>query len=223
MSLDLTVTNLRKKGQSGFIVEFGSHSVIVVPIDLVVKHKIKKGRVFQEDEFNKLVSEIRLIEAKQEALKFISYKPRTVQQVHDKLKSKGFEEENILRAIEFLEEFGYLNDATYAKQFYDYFVKTKKYSHRRAIVELRKRGIKGDILTEFAEPNEYSDEQEFRNARDLAIKKLKAIRTYKGKDRFLKVFNYLINKGFSYEIARRVVEELKSSFAHPEGLEPPTL
>jgi regulatory protein len=58
-----------------------------------------------------------LLSAKNAALRFLSYRPRTVRELRDKLREKEYAEEEITRTIDDLKRVGLLNDEEFARMY----------------------------------------------------------------------------------------------------------
>ncbi len=206
-------------------VELDSGEKFNFSFDLILKYKIKKGKKITKQALQEIVSEQRIITAKQTAMAFISYKPRTESQVAKKLKQEKFTSEEINTAIQFLKEFGYLDDEHYARKYVEYAKTHKKSSRRKIEADLLKRGIDKEIILN-AIGETLSNDEEFENAIKIAMKKYALLQSRNIEKPEQKVINYLLSKGFSFEIVKTITakfsQELRD-FAHPEGLEPPAL
>mgnify|MGYP001024004460 FL=1 len=69
-------------------VQFDNGDFFVCSMDIVLKYKLSKGFDIDDELLNELIKEQRIIEVKQSAYNYASYKPRKTQQVIKKLKSK---------------------------------------------------------------------------------------------------------------------------------------
>ena len=58
-----------------------------------------------------------MINIREYALRLITIKDRTEKELRDKLKEKNFDENTIEEEIEFLSNYGYINDKRYAEHF----------------------------------------------------------------------------------------------------------
>ena len=86
-----------------------------------------------------------LTKCKDEALNILSYAMRTEKQVRDKLKEKGFYEEDIEETVSYLKEYSYLDDLKYAVMYIRY-AGQKGHGRRRIETELAKRGIGKSLM-----------------------------------------------------------------------------
>ena len=105
------------KGSSRCRVTLGTGDFFECSSDLVLKFKLGIGEKIDDEKIKIIKKEQNVIEAKQTAYNFASYKPRTTYQIKTNLKERGFSDDEIEPAISFLESFGLLNDMEYAQKF----------------------------------------------------------------------------------------------------------
>lgn len=79
------------------------------------------------------------------AAKFLAYRSHTVAEMRRHLKQKDFDEDAIAGLIDDFLEYGYLDDARYARQYFDYAFSKGK-GKRAAFAELKEKGIESDII-----------------------------------------------------------------------------
>lgn len=80
------------------------------------------------------------------AMNKLSTRSRTVWELEQYLKQKGFENEEIDRLIDEFKDFGYINDNNYCHEYFRYaFGKGK--SKFRVFNELKQKGIAGDVIS----------------------------------------------------------------------------
>ena len=133
-----------------------------------------------------------MIDCKENALRLLSFKDRTEEEMRRKLKEKSYTENEIEDVIEFLKEYGYINDRRYAEKFSADAKNIKKWGRRRIEIELLSRGISREIINDVTKEDE--DEKEiileelkrrFKNA-DFSNRKERA-----------RIFSYFARRGFS--------------------------
>lgn len=160
--------------------------------DEVVRRGLHKDQTLSADEVRVLtsLSDDEKIFAK--VISFISYRPRSVKEVKDRLYTyigEG-EEEKKSALIERLEKLGYLDDRKFAEWFVASRVQNRPRSMRHLASELYAKGIAKDIITEAL--REGADER-------VAIQKL--IAKKKGLLRE-KLVAHLARKGFSWDLIK---------------------
>jgi regulatory protein len=106
--------------------------------------------------------------AKEASLRYLSYKDRTKYEIKRHLERKGYTEDDISRAIEFLEECNFVNDEDYCVRYIEYGIE-KGRGPIRLEFELKQRGI--DIDTIYSKLNAiYSEDKERESAQRLIDK-----------------------------------------------------
>ncbi|NOX32641.1 MAG: regulatory protein RecX [Deltaproteobacteria bacterium] len=130
------------------------------------------------------------------AIRYLSYQPRTIYQMQEYLKKKGFGEEIVKKIIKILIKKKYLNDKEFAFFFVESKVKYKPESKFAFRYDLKKKGICPLIIDSVLE--QYND-------RDLAIKsvgmKIKTWQNFDTETFKKKMMNFLRYRGFNYDIS----------------------
>ena len=75
-----------------------------------------------------------MINSRDYCLKLITIKDRTEKEIRTKLKEKNFDENTIEEEIEFLSNYGYINDNRYAQHFTSDAINIKKWGDRKSVV-----------------------------------------------------------------------------------------
>lgn len=136
--------------------------------------------------------------AKDCALRYLSYRARTVMEVKGKLTEKGFNTEVIYAVIAFLKEYKFVDDNAFARMWIRNRTTLKPAGRRRIINELFQKGIDKDTID--CNISELLPEKEEQLAADLVEKKLRRTAfSYK------KLEGFLARRGFNPEIIRKVL------------------
>lgn len=198
-----------KDGKKCFL-ELNSGEIIHLSLDLVAKFKLTKAKSLSKEELDIILEEQKIIDAKNVALNFISYKPRTKSQTIQRLEKEKFSHKIIEKVISFLKEFGYLDDFKYAKDYVNYAIFSKKQSIRKIQNDLFSKGIAKEIIEQVLK-EVVTYESEFENALILAKKRMKSLsQANKKKNVHQYIGQFLFRKGFDWETIGRVLEHLKS-------------
>lgn len=186
---------------------FGLHQ------DIVVKHQLSPGKTLSVDEQRQLMDTDRIVQAKQRALDYLAYKPRTVTEVRRKLQEADYERSIIETVIDQLTERGYLDDEEYAHEYVRRRFSHKGYGPVRLQTELRKRGI-DRTLAETAIAELFEEEDQLDAARTKAEKRWPRIaREEDPRKRRDKLYGYLRRRGFTYDVIREVIDEMEARAA----------
>jgi regulatory protein len=213
-----TVVNLKRKKRTKewYLIYLNDGREILSYIDFIVKFKVKVGKQLTEEQIKEMKSESEVILAKEIAYRFISYKPRTLKEVSDKLKAKGFQSDLVSKVVEELKNYDFINDLEYARNFVLNRSRSKTLGELALRRELLSKGISSEIVDEvLSERENWIDE--FEIALDLAQGKLKQIKSLKkrkkGRDEYKRrIYEFLLRRGFKFETINRVMREVFDDF-----------
>ncbi len=148
-----------------------------------------------------------MINTREYALKLISIKDRTRKELTDKLKEKNIEENEIEDTLEFLSEYGYINDSRYAERFTHDAINIKKWGKSRIRTELLRRGIDRDIAENIIEDS-FSEVDDNRLLAEME-KRFKNADFSNMKER-TRIFNFYFRRGFSPEEIKGAMNAMSS-------------
>ena len=86
--------------------------------------------------------------AKETVFRFLSYRPRSIEEVRRKLKEKDFPPHTIKRVLARVEELGYLNDRDYAYTFACSSIENKQWGTLRIRDALLNKGVSQEIINQ---------------------------------------------------------------------------
>jgi len=171
------------------------------------KFDIKEDSYLSEKELNQLQKFQDEKEAERIAINYLSYKPRSINEVRRKLWSKKISDAIIDITIEKMKSYSYLDDEKYTCGWIEERIRTRGFSSSKIKSELFLKGISKEIiennLTEI-----YTPELEIKTAKSLAKKQ---IRKYKALDKKVirrRIINFLLRKGYNYSTIESVLPEV---------------
>ncbi len=170
-------------------------------------HGLRTGLELDENQIARILEEDQRKRAKDAAFHYLSFRPRTVKEVRNKLREKDYEEAVIQETIALLERLGLLDDQDFAARWIAERLRLKPRGRRLLFSELIKKGISREMAEEaLSEAFENIDERTL--AADLLQKKSARYGTAEPRQAFRKMHDFLVRKGFDFEVAREVAEEL---------------
>jgi len=89
----------------------------------------------------------RALEARNAALKYLSYRDRSTAEVRNKLREKNFEAPEVDSAIDFLIRAGYLNDDKFADSLANSRIRNKSWGPARISAELYSKGVSRETIS----------------------------------------------------------------------------
>lgn len=169
---------------------------------------LQVGQALTNEEIADLQSDDALEKAKQSALRFISYRPRSIAEVQLNLRGKGYEETVIEQVIVRLQELDLLDDRAFAHYWVEQRESFKPRSQLALRQELFQKGVDRLIVEEVV-----SEVDEIDAAHRAGQKKAKSLANLTQDEFHQKMAGYLQRRGFSYAIVKTVTQQLWESTA----------
>ena len=139
------------------------------------------------------------------SLRFLSYRPRSEKEVIDYLRKKKISENVISQIMAKLSEYKFIDD----KKFTQFWIEQRtKFKHKPTWViklELRQKGINQELIEEVLSTIDDTKDADLISAKKLAEKKLDFYRNLEPSKRREKVISFLLRKGFSYDIVKKIL------------------
>ena len=167
------------------------------------------------DSIERFYDEISYEASLEKGIFLISLKDRTKKEVQLKLEEKFWNKNAVLKAIEKLEEFGYLNDLNYAIS----YIESKTYGKNRISYNLFQKGIDRSTVEKAYLT---LDEEKEENIDDVKLKKLidknsRKINSSNSRDEKKlkeeqKLIQYLARQGFSLDKIFKKLKEHKENY-----------
>ena len=161
---------------------------------------IEEGAFLSEEKYHEIVSEIIIPRCKKRALHLLEKQDRSEKNLRDKLKEGGYNEEIIDIAIDYINEYGYLDDARMAASHVRFYQDSR--SKQRIKQDLLGKGISSDVIERVIEEEYTADEGELIQA--LLDKKHydKDKATYEDR---AKMYRFLMGRGFSSDAINKLL------------------
>jgi regulatory protein len=173
---------------------------------LVYQMGLATGQELTQEQLAQLRDEETLQKAVDRALNFLSFRPRSREEVRRYLKGKAVEPEVIEAVMQRLDRLELVNDHDFASFWIE---NREQFSPRGAQAlknELRMKGVKRDIIDELV-----SDEQDEDLAMQAARKKALSLIQQPNIDYatfYRRLGSFLQRRGFDYEVTSRTVKTL---------------
>ena len=141
----------------------------------------------------------------------LSFRPRSENELRQKLMRKGYDASTVSGCIEHLKALGLVNDAAFACYWAENRATFSPRSGRMLNLELRQKGIQAELAEKTCE--EVDDESA---AYASGYKKASRVGTSDYQDFRRKVGEYLRRRGFGYEVINSSLKKLWDELAHKE-------
>lgn len=177
-------------------------------ISRIVAAWLQVGQNLTDEQISKLISEDQDEVAYQRAIKLITYRDRSIAEIRQSLHQNQIPEEIIENVINRLGENGLLDDKRFANLWIENRNEFRPRSHRMLTLELQKKGISEDIISQVLE-NTTADEE---LAHKAAQKQIRRYMTLEWQDFRRKLGSFLARRGFSYETVDLTVHQIWAEY-----------
>lgn len=173
---------------------------------LVMQMGLKVGQEISPEQLEQIRQEEALQQSVDRALNYLSFRPRSRQEVRNYLRRKGTAPEHIDIVIERLDRLDLVNDRSFASFWLDTREHFKPKGAQALKNELRQKGIQRDIIDEMVDDT--NDEE-----RAMRAAEKKALGLLRQSDMDYATFyrrlgGFLQRRGFSFEITKRTVKRI---------------
>lgn len=171
---------------------------------VVASHGLHEGRDLSDEEVAALERDEMAERAYSAALNFLSFRPRSRREVEDYLRRRKVEPQIGVGVVERLTGAGLLDDREFARFWVENRQTFRPRGARALRVELRQKGLAGDIVAEALD--DLGDEEE--TAVEAGRKKVRSFAGLEEREFFRRMVTFLQRRGFSYDVAARATQRL---------------
>lgn len=174
------------------------------------------GQMLSEDTIRELQGKETFARAKESAFRYLSYRPRSIEEMKRNLYRKEYDERLIEEVIAYLVDHEYLDDEAFAAYWVEQREAFKPRSRLAIRQELYEKGVPRNIAERAVE-----EVDEHEAAERAADHRLRRWAHLPRKEFRRKLGNYLRRRGFTYDIIRSITEKmwqrLDDERSHEEG------
>ena len=211
--MDHTITAITVQKRNPQRVNIDLDGEFAFGLSRIVAAWLHVDRVLSDQDIAQLQAKETQEVAFQNALRFISYRPRTSAEIESKLTEKGYAEMVIQATIERLRANGLLDDGNFARTWVENQSTFRPRGQRALAFELRRKGVTDDVIAQALEETPAEEELAYqagtRQARKLAALERNEFR--------MKLSAFLARRGFSYGTIAPVVARIWEELHSPEG------
>jgi regulatory protein len=197
----ITALEVQKRNKKRVNVYIDEDYAFSVSLDEAAR--LRKGQTLSEAELAALKDQAAVTVATDQAARFLSLRPRSVQEVRQNLVQKDTPPAVIDAAVERLTALGYLDDQQFATFWVRERNQFKPISPRALRHELRQKGI-ADSIIQAVLADVDAEETAYRAAQGQ-MRRVRGLERRAARD---KLYGFLQRRGFAYDTARRVVTRL---------------
>jgi regulatory protein len=202
----ITKIEIQKKNKERVNIYMNDEFAFACDAQLIYIHGIAKGKTMEKKHLEDIINEDNYIKGKNAALHFLESSFKSSKQVIDKLVAKELDTKTIDRVMEFLKQYGFVDD----NRFVELFIKEKIKSTGKNKIKftLLKKGIGEDLVKE--ELKKITSEQQLEIALQLGEKKFRILSKSESdrKKLYKKIADYLFRNGYDFEIINEVLDKI---------------
>jgi len=198
----------QKKRKNRFSIFTENEFLVGVSGDTLLKYGLQVGTSVTPDLLLKLQDNEEYLSLKNSGLRFLARRPHSIKELKDKLFKKSKSPNLIDSIIEEFKSNNYLNDETFANAFLTDEVRLKKTGPLLIKNKLLQKGVNSEVIDSLIN-NNYDVVIQTKNCIILINKKLIVLnQKISSIERKTKLVNYLKQKGYHWDIIKKVVESL---------------
>ncbi|MGB9664671.1 MAG: regulatory protein RecX [Ignavibacteria bacterium] len=198
------VEKVERKGNK-IQVTFSDSTILKLSSDVYKKFPISAGEELDESFIELIKKENEYFEVKKSALRFLSIRNHSSQELYKKLSKKKFSDQIIKKVIDELLSIGYLNDKKFAEQYLSELT-GKLFGPLKIKNEMIKRGIAKEIIDDVLSDYFNNDEIQKEVIKNI-LSKNRFPKKISNRNEMQKIYNYLISRGFQNGIVMEVLKE----------------
>lgn len=168
--------------------------------------RLKVGQALTDAEIAALRATDAVAKAYDRAVQYLSVRPRSVVEVRRRLQEAEVDPEAVEATIQRLTEQGYLNDAEFARFWVENRQRFRPKGEQALRQELRQAGVDNETIQESLAGLDTS--QAAYDAARPKAERLKLLAREDPKAFQLKLGNFLLRRGFNYDIVREITNRL---------------
>lgn len=179
-------------------------------MELVYKFGLKVNEEVDKEKLIQIAEIENLSKCKDSALRTIERSYKTEKEIRDKLQLKEFDESTIEKTIQFLIEYGFLDDSKFAKMYIKDRIRNQ--GRNKIKYSLIQKGVNKYLIDEVFEGLDKSEEED----RGFLLCEKKYLSLCKREDEDFKIKNklirYLLGRGYEYDMARDIVSKIYQKY-----------
>ena len=213
----MKITAITRKKGTRWQVDADGEYWTILDAEIIVEQHLKTGMELTEERMAEILLAADRRRARERALYLLDYRDHSRAELMEKL-CRNVDREIAQETVDRLEELGLIDDEAYARKLARKLILTKKYGVRRALYELRLKGIDPGIAAEAVDEVEPEEDLLEDLVRRKYARYLAGDSEGKGRE---KVIRALMRLGHGYydaaAAADAVAAELQDTEEEPEG------
>jgi len=200
----ITSLTQQKKNPNRYNLEIDGEFKKGISDTMVLDFNLREGNEISEEELRKVITSEDQNKVKDKALELLGRRLHSRRELKIKLEKKDYLEEQIKKTLDELEQKGYLDNLEFARE----LVRLRQEKSPKGSIYLKKELYQKGIPEEMIEKvilEEYPLAREIEVAGAVLKKKARSLRNLEFRDRREKLKQFLIQRGFQFEVIDEVV------------------
>lgn len=199
-----TITSIKpQKNQKRVNIYLDGKFGFGLDLENFVKFNLRVDQELNKKEINEIVGKGEYQKIANKLLNFATLRPRSEKEIKDWIKRKKIDEKHHKNLFDKLKKLDLIDDLKFTKWWIEQRLSFKKKSKKEIIFELRRKGIEKNVIDEVLSGFDINEE---KVAKDSLKSKLYKWEKYDGKTKNQKQKEFLLRKGFSWNIVSKVVK-----------------
>lgn len=198
----MIITGIESVTKKKYKVELDGQLAFVLYKSELTCYHIEKDSELNEDDYDKILSEVLTPRAKQYVMHLLTNVDKTEHEIVRKLKEHGYPQQVISEAVNYVKSYGYVNDERYTRNYIE--VHSQRMGHKQIKWKLLEKGIKKELIEPAWEGCEKPVEADL--LRQMIRKKIGSKTNLDDKE-IKKTAAYLYRKGFQGNLVWETLRE----------------
>ena len=199
---------IQKRNKKRYNIYIDNEYAFSVSEDVLIKESLQKGIIIDDNKLKNIIEEDNFIKCRETAFRIIERSYKTDKELKDRLLQKGYNSKEINRTIDYLKEFGFVDNDKLCEIYIKSKIKTQ--GKKKIKYQLLNKGIDEETINKALEGIDLDSEYEREKAIELATKKYNLLikkeqDTYKIKN---KLYTFLAGRGYDYSIIQDAISEI---------------
>jgi regulatory protein len=204
--MKITYIKNQKKRKNRFSIYVEGKYRFSLDYDTLARSNIHIGDEIEERDIEKLKLKDEFARARDYGYVLISYRDRSEWELRHRILEKGFRREVAREVVDWFLSEGIVNDRNFANRWLDGVLQAKPMGRMRVFHELRAKRIDDGIIEEMCDKRlDYQTEMEL--AKKACDKRMNILKNYPPEVGRRRLFRYMKNRGFDFEIIHKLMEE----------------
>ena len=141
---EITKIEVQKRNKKRSNIFIDNEYAFSLSNDIVINERLKVKDIIDEEKLKKISKEDSFLKCRESAFRILERSSKTEKELIEKLKGKGYLEEEIKKTIEYLKEYKFIDNYSYAERYVN--EKIKSQGIRKIKYSLIQKGIEENII-----------------------------------------------------------------------------